>query len=215
MGDQSTETTKYEYWNPKIISLLQRIGKNTTGYRWMHDKAAQYNHIMSIRYKISEVILMTLIELITGGELCALIFNNGLNTNKTIMIAITCVQLVLMTFHGIIVGIHTASDYDKNIIQHDHVATKFSELNLNIQNQLSLHVNDRSNDKEFLNTTIKTFTDLLLIAPKINRHIQNEYVTRYNDDDVFSPISYENNNDEIQIELETSSNYQIDRWVNT
>jgi hypothetical protein len=203
-------------WNNNILKLLNKIGRKTMGYRWMHDQASQFNQNSHNTYKIVEIILAAVLDLITGGELCGFIFNNGLNQDKTLIITIACIQFVLLIVSHVIVGIKTASDFEKNVSRHDHAATKFGEINLSIQQKLALEIKYRGDDKEFLNHIIKTFTDLLVIAPKIDQKIQNEYVEKSEDNDIFStPLINEDDLTDVKIqsEEEAEHNYQIDRWL--
>lgn len=208
-------------WNTKIVMLLNKIGRKTMGYRWMHDQASQYNQNKHLQFKIVEVILAAMLDLLTGGELCGFIFNEGLNTNKTLVITITCVQFVLLLVSHIVTGIKITAEFDKVISHHDYAAKKFGEINLNIQQKLALEVEVRGDDREFLNHMVKAFSDLLEIAPKIDQKIQDEYVEKASDDDVFSPISADvevehdepTNSHEEKIPIEKTSNYQIERWL--
>jgi hypothetical protein len=215
-------------WNNKIVMLLNKIGRKTMGYRWMHDQASQHNQSKHLQFKIVEVILAAMLDLLTGGELCGFIFNEGLNTNKTLIITITCIQFALLLVSHIITGIKITAEFDKVISQHDYAAKKFGEINLSIQQKLALEVEVRGDDKEFLNHMVKAFSDLLEIAPKIEQKIQDEYVEKASDNDVFAPISADvetghsafptenvgsEHSHEERIPIEKTSNYQIERWL--
>lgn len=210
------DNEEHTLWNNNILVLLNKIGRKTMGYRWMHDQASQYNQKIHKNYKIVELVLAAMLDLLTGGELCGFIFNNGLNLNKSLIIGIACTQFILLLISHIISGISTVSEFEKNISQHDYASTKFGELNLSIQQKLALDIHVRGDDKEFLNHIIKSFSDLLVIAPKIDQWIQDEYIEKSADNDVFAPISTDTNSvssDEVQIPLEEVSNYQIERWL--
>lgn len=227
-----SESDDSKPWNYKFLIFLRKIGKKTMGYRWMHDQEAQYNEDTNSKYTITEIIILSFIGIISGGELLGLIFNSGLGDNKIALIVLTCVQLVVLFGYSVIKGIRETSEFDKNVFQHNYASSKFGEINLSIQNQLTLNIKDRDTDKDFLKNIIKSFNDLLYIVPKIRKSIKDKYIEGSEDNDMFNPlITDENGNIKIVIHdgttnlndsktksddvntLDSKNKYQIDRWL--
>ena len=126
-------------WNPKIVSFLMKMGEKTRSYQWMHQRAAQHNYRMDRIYKIIHAVLAALSTIFEGGRLLSLIFSD-LPGNVAVLIALNCIQLLLLFVTDLFMGIRHAAEYDKLVTKHDHSASKFSDINLSIQNQLALHI---------------------------------------------------------------------------
>src|SRR5438445_11130919 len=55
-------------WNYKILLLLKKIGTKTMGYRWMHEREAEYYENINTKFGIYEMSIMTILGIITGTE---------------------------------------------------------------------------------------------------------------------------------------------------
>lgn len=41
-SSKNVTDNQYDPWNYKIVLLLRKIGRKTTGYRWMHEQESKY-----------------------------------------------------------------------------------------------------------------------------------------------------------------------------
>jgi len=222
-------------WNGRIVLFLIKIRKKTVAYRWMHDRETVKFENSLARYKWIDLIFLAFASVLTGGEFITLLFHTGLDSNEAALITISCVQLVIIFFYTIFKGMRENSEFEKNIFNHNYISSKFGELNLNIQNQLSINIDDREKDRDFLKNTIKSFNDLLYLAPKIRIETKSEYIENSEENDVFNPITDNHGNIQIVIQhdehkpdqdknntqnqqvakkVDLQSKYQFDRWLN-
>ena len=225
-------------WNYRIVLFLQKLGKKTMGYRWMHDQECQNNENEESKYLITEVALTALIDILTGSTLIGLISSIGQETNITLLICLTVATLIIQLVQAVIKGIRETSNFQENASKHNYAATKFSEVNLDIQNQLSLNIKDRDTDKDFIKNIISKFNDLTLIVPKVSQEVKNKYIEASEENDVYNTMLVgdygniqiieknkkvnekeneepEENDDNINsIKTNTSkSQYEINRWL--
>lgn len=214
-------------WNYKIILFLKKLGTKTMAYRWMHDYEAQRNEGLSDIYKIIEIVILSLLGVLTGGEMIGLIFSTGLHKNKIALIVITSVQILILLVYSIVKGVHEASHFERKMQLHNHSSYKFGEINLSIQNQLSLNLSERDPDKIFLKNIIKNFNDLMFVSEKISKKAKKKYLKNIEDDDVFQPF-IEDDEGRLQIVIhdkkdieqvqhnvdhDFKKDYEINRWL--
>jgi hypothetical protein len=219
-------------WNYRIILLLQKIGKKAMGYRWMHDQEVQNNEGEESKYLTIEVVLTAVNDMITGSSLISLIYGINANANITVLIGLTIASLTVELVYAVIKGIRETSCFAEYATKHNYAETRFSEINLEIQNQLSLNIKDRDTDKDFLKNIIKKFNDLILIVPKITQDVRNKYIEASEDNDVYNTMLVgdygniqivvdKNKKDENEADEETTepskniskSQYEINRWL--
>ncbi|QKF94129.1 hypothetical protein QKU48_gp0671 [Fadolivirus algeromassiliense] len=219
-------------WNYKIVLLLQKIGKKSMGYRWMHDQESQLNETKNLRFLIVEVVLLSIMGCLTGSQMIGLLASSGLSDDKTTQIVVSAITILFVLILAIIKGIRETSKFNDNAQRHTEAARKFSEISLDIQNQLSLNIDDRDTDKDFLNSIISKFNDTMSSAPKISQDVQNRLVEASEEHDVYNPLvigdygniqivmDKENIEDANQEEKDTEddsykkkSQYQVDRWL--
>lgn len=212
-------------WNYKIVLLLQKIGKRTMGYRWMHDQESQNNDAQDNKYMIAQIVLNVLNAVISGSIMVTLIYAANLQNDLTTLYILTAITLALQIASGVVTGIRESSDFSETSIKHNYAAIKFGELNLDIQNQFSLNIDARDTDKDFLKNIIKRYNDLNMTSPKISDDVKQKYVASDEDNDVYNPIivgDYNNiqmsdkKNDRMQdddIEKGSKSKYEIERWL--
>lgn len=209
-------------WNYKIILFLRKVGTKTMGYRWMHDYEATHYGKMDNIFNIVEIIILSILGLLTSGQLITLIVTSG-GEYKVAWIIITAFQLVLVLVYGIIKGIHDAEGYPELIFRNNYAALRFGGINLEIQNQLSLNLRDRDTDKVFLKNIIKTFNDIMYISPKLRRRTKQHYLKNSEEDDVFKQLDEDSTGNlklvvsestaELEKENKNQKEYQVERWL--
>lgn len=229
-NSEKTETSETKNvdkpWNYKIILLLQKIGKKTMGYRWMHEQDTKYYEKMNTKFNIYERLILAFMGTITGAGFVNFIVDAGLSANRVIYIVITILQIITVFFAAIIKEYRHVNNYDKHKDDHSSAALKNAEINLDIQYQLALNIKDREEDRHFLSDTIKKFNDVLYLAPAIREETKKKYLAESEDNDMFNTIMSNqdgaievvvHNNDKINDKRnnvdEAKVNYQIDRWL--
>lgn len=211
-------------WNYKIVLLLQKIGKRTMGYRWMHDQESQNNDTQNNKFMIAQIVLDVLNATVTGSTMVALVYSANLQNDLTTLYILTAISLAIQIASGVVTGIRESSDFSNIAAKHNYAAIKFGEINLDIQNQLSLNVEDRDTDKDFLKNIIKRYNDLNMTVPQISDDVKKRYVASDEDNDVYNPIiigDYNNiqivdkksDDKEVDEEKGSKSKYEIDRWL--
>ena len=212
-----------EPWNYKIMLLLVKIGKKTMGYRWMHDQEAQYNERMNTKFKIVEAIILAFMAVFSSGQFVNFIVSTNLEKQKIFYVVMNVLQLVFIFITYIIKGYCDVNKFEKNTSDHRYTSTKNSEINLDIQQQLSLSIKDRETDNQFLRNVIKRFNDVSFLAPPIRTVTKNNFLKESNDNDIFNPIIANHDGENLQImindnqdnnnEPDLQMKYQIDRWL--
>ncbi|ARF12240.1 hypothetical protein Klosneuvirus_4_55 [Klosneuvirus KNV1] len=209
-------------WNYKIMLLLQKIGKKTMGYRWMHDQESKIISALEKKYMIADVILKVITGLLTGSTIGTLVTGSD---NTTVLYIFTAISLAFQLATGVITAIRETNDYSSIASQHIAAASKFGEINMEIQNQFALDIDDRESDKEFLSTTIKKFNDLNGSIPPISESIKKKFIASDEDNEIYNPIivgdynniqiidKKNNNKEDDDIEKGSKSKYEIDRWL--
>jgi hypothetical protein len=215
--DQNTNDPKvYEPWNYKIVLLLKKIGKKTMGYRWMHEQDAKYYDNINSKLAVVEMLLLAFLGTLSGGQFVYFMINSGLNQNPIVYIVLSVVQLVSIFAAAIVKGYRDVSKFENLRAEHNYVALKNAELNLDIQYQLSLNVKNREDDKSFLLHIIRKFNDILFLSPKIREKTKKHYLEESDDNDIFNPIMIDTAPTGTQIQNTPQSSelkYQIDRWL--
>lgn len=211
-------------WNYRMLSLLKKIGEKSMGYRWMHDQEVLFYENLNSIYSKIELILLAILGTITSSLFIGLLSNIGLEKNHFVMIIITSLELLLLLCYSIVKGFHNP-EYSKHIFNHNNVGAKFNTINLDIQEQLSLEIQDREVDKIFLKRIIKLYNELMEISPKIRKQTMNKYIVATKNFDIYKPliadgfeiIDIENNNlnnkEQGGMNLDEKNNYQIERWL--
>ncbi len=174
-------------WNYKIRLMLKKLGEKSIGYKWMHDKDAQNDDENNKKYSIIEVVLLTILGALTGGEFLGLIFSAGLYFSRNFLIAVVSVQIVFIIACGSIKGYKDVNNFEESIWKHTYAGQKFNEIFLGIQEQFALNLNDRDTDKVFLKNIVKQYDDLMLISPQISKGTMKDYIKATENYDIYKP----------------------------
>jgi hypothetical protein len=201
-------------WNYNILLLLKKIGEKSMGYRWMHDRDALNNDEQRTTFLKIEIVLGTLLSVVTGGELIGFLASEGFSNNKILQIVLMILQLLLIAGYGVIRGYEDSSDFDKSKYDHTFAASKFGAINLNIQNQLALNIEDRDHDRDFLKNIIKEFDDLMLTSPQIDRSTMNAYIKATENYSIYKPTIV-GGIDTIEIVIDNGSNNKLSNVVSS
>lgn len=175
-------------WNYKVQLLLKQIGERCQGLRYMHSQEQEYYEQQEDTYNTYEIGIMAILGVITGSELGALMSESGLKNNLTLVIILTCLQLLLTGSHYIVKNIHKNREFIRHEIGHERLAYKFNLIELDIRMQLALDIENRVCDKEFLRGKIKGFNDLLDSRETIRQVTKDEYVKASKDYNIYKPL---------------------------
>ena len=178
-----------EPWNYRIQLLLKKIGERAMGYKYMHIQD-QYHYVWVLRvYFLIEVVVLSIIGMLTGGQLVGFIASSDFAEDPKIVIPLNIIQILIVFLYAIIRGFRMVGGYEDNIWSHKYNSAKFNEIFLEIQEQLSLPTADRAVDKEFLKYIIKQYNGLLETSPKIRQKSIKKYLKSVEDENIFKPIT--------------------------
>jgi len=207
-------------WNYRMLLLLQKIGKKTMGFRWMHDQESKINNTVNKKYMIADIVLKVITGLLTGSTIGTLVTGSN---NSIVLYIFTGISLAFQLVAGIITAIRESNDYGNVATQHNSAAAKFGEINLEIQYQLSLDIEDREQDKDFLRNTVDKFNNLKGSIPPISETVKKKFIASDEDNEIYNPIiigdydhiQLDKKNEHRKIDEETGSKtkYEIDRWL--
>lgn len=206
-------------WNENILILLKRLGNKAMGYRWMHEQESLEMLNKDSKFSKIEIILLALIGAVTSGEFITFLVEADLYEHKVVAICVLSLHILMLVGYGILKSMRESGNYPKESFEHKYSSIRFGELGLDIQNQLSLNVEDRDTDKVFLRNTIKTYNDLMLISPKVDPDTMDKYVNAIEDNDIYTPLIIDVAKDvsSTTVETDVSSaknlDHEIKRWL--
>ena len=187
-SETNRNTSSPQPWNSNILMLLKKLGTKMTAYRWMHHRESTNMINKENILSKTELVLMIVFGTILGSEFISVLAESGLNENQIVMISMLVIRIVIMTIYAIVKGMRESGDLLHRSYKHKYASTRFGELSLEIQNQFSLNVEDRENDKAFLKNIIKTFDELMLVVPNISEKVSRSYLEAIEDNDIYTPI---------------------------
>lgn len=175
-------------WNYGIQLMLKKIGEKAAGYKYMHKQDQFYMEKVNNRYWIVEIVLLAILGALTSGEFVGLLADTGLRSNIIGLIIITGLQVVFIAGSGVVKNLRENGQYPTLIWQHQYMSAKFNEINLEVQEQISLNLADRASDKDFLKSVIKTYNHLMETAPSIRETTIENYINGTNSYDIYRPL---------------------------
>jgi hypothetical protein len=160
-------------WNDRNERLIVSIGENAAGYKWMHEKSAQMYNIISTVLGLSLVIL-----------------NTGLSAQTLLPTSEGASRIV----QDVIIYIVTLISVVKNFLKHEELvakhlstASKFAQLYHTVQQQMVLYRKDRSNAVEFIQTSLRTYDDLIVGGPEIGPIISQQFKRVFSNSQISLP----------------------------
>lgn len=224
-------------WNRAIVELLKKIGERSLGYRWMHNLESDYYESLDSKLAMIEVLLLGLLGVLTSVQLIGAAIptltgtaDTTNTTNTIIILTITIIQLLLTCIFGIIKSIRENSNFPQQSYKNKYASNKFNSINLKIQEQFSLELDKRDDDKTFTHHLLGQYNDLLFESPSIRSKTMKKYVEGTKDSKINKPITIaEINTMDIMLNDEFSTNNigqqtmfnptneyfnnEIDRWL--
>lgn len=194
-------------WNKKMIMLLKNVGEKALGYRWMHDVDAAYYAVVDYKFAFVENIFLAILTTFTSGSIFIILFNTGIYTNVAAMAIINIIILLITLVYIMIKGAHEIGKYGDLVRAHKYSALKYHNVSSDIQEQLTLDVAKRDNDKQFITNVLKIFKVVQYEAPDIRIGTKNSYLSAIEQDKISKPINF-NDFDTIEIVIENPANIQ-------
>ena len=154
----------------------------------MHKKDQCHYEIVNTRFYVIEIITLAVLGILTGGEFVSLMANTGLSGNTVALSIITGLQLLIIALYLVVKGLRENGKYEDCIWQNKYYSAKFNELNLEIQEQMSLNLDDKAKDKDFLKSIIKTFNHLMEVSPSVRNKTVERYIDGTKDIDIYKPL---------------------------
>ncbi|AYV78738.1 MAG: hypothetical protein Edafosvirus29_2 [Edafosvirus sp.] len=231
LESDDVDNTNKKPWNNRMKLLLKRLGEKSMGYRWMHDQENAHFLKLDNTFNNLQIILGTLLATLNSTGLATLYANTANNFN--IIFSLTLIGLILSAILTIIMGIREKNEYNTIAFNHKDTASKFTKIYHSIQEQLSLDMEDREIDKEFLGKKIREYDELMQNKPNIRKKILDKYVDETKNINIYKPIitdEFENididdDNDNTVINIKSKNelhdkdkqkkiDYEISRWLN-
>lgn len=177
-----------EPWNKGIQLLLKKIGEKAMGYKWMLNKEKEYYEHLDGIYSKAEIITLSLLAIITGGEFVGALADVGIRGNTITIVVVTIVQLFMIALYAIIKGIKDSQNYQKKIIEYNNLAGIYNEINIKIQLQFSYTINERKNDKEFAKKMTTLYNQAFNDTPIIRKKTRDKYIKYTKDINIHRPL---------------------------
>jgi hypothetical protein len=183
----------------------------------MHNIESKHCLKMLYVLRTIEKILLGVISLLGTVEFIQLTSTSGIDEDITSVIIITLLQLSLVIILGIVIIFKDAGNYPDKTSMHNSSIGKFNEINLKIQEQLSLNKEDREQDKVFLQLIITEYNVALNpdFCPQIRESTMNRYIKATANSEIYKPIiigKFENERIEI---INDDQIYNVNTSVNT
>lgn len=160
------DTIQSDKWNFNIETFLTNIAKECSILQKKHLQQAKYKSRISNIYSII-VMIITFFSSLSSSIITIYIgIRNNDNNNMIVSIKEGIVTLLLL-FATFIAGIHNIYRYGDIADKHKQASSQFSILRHDIQAQLSLSRNDRSNAIIYMNDKWHTFEETKKNAPYI------------------------------------------------
>jgi hypothetical protein len=188
-------------WNPRIQLRLKAIGEKSMGYRWMNDQEVTYNEGWYTFYIRLETILFTMITTISSGEFITLLFE----ANYMILIIISILEIMCLFSYGVTQSLKENGDYLEKSKYFSKNAAKFNEIYLSIQNQLSIPVDRREEDVNYLFEMTRNFNELMFSHIKPRQTTVDKYIEKSKNADIYKPLLV-GGLDKIDIVIDKDSN---------
>lgn len=174
-----------EPWNIMIKRYVKRIGEQAMGYRWAHDQEMNHYDNLNMRLKKINVVLLAIIGTFCTGDFITLVLRND---SFYLNLTLTCIQLFLIMCQAIIIGYLDLGNFQQSVFEHKLSSTKFNEIYLDILSQLTLPVDKRDRDYEYLRNKTREFNDALINSPPIRSDTFKLYAIETQNENIFKPI---------------------------
>jgi hypothetical protein len=181
--------------------MLKKIGEKSAGYKWMHKQEQFDLEKTNGRYQIIEIILLAILGALTSGEFIGLLADSGLRENNTGIIVISGIELFFLTIYSVVKSLRENGDYQTLTWQNKYMSSKFSEINMDIQEQISL----KTSNVPFLRQTIKLYNQLLENSTTIQQNTIQKYIEGTQDINIYKPLIM-GNFDQIEIIISNGDN---------
>jgi len=184
--------------------FLKKIAEKSLGYKWMHDQDRYYYENINYFLKIVDIILTSILAVLTCGELFAIsMFSGG---SEEFYLYTLSVQLLFMFCNFVIRSVREFTKYHIEAENHRLYAIKFGYINNKIQKRFTQDVTDSKKDsKTFINETAKSFNELLDSAPSIRKKIINKYIKEVDNQDSLGKQPIIGGYDKIEIIVDTNN----------
>ncbi len=176
-------------WNRSIVELLKKIGERSLGYRWMHNYESDYFASIESKMATLEMLLIGLIGVLETVTFIGAISGVEIVSNLSVILSILGVQILLTFLFGIVKTIRENSNYPKQSFDHKYCSNKFNNINLKIQEQFSLEIERRDDDKTFTHHLLNNYNELLFESPSVRNKTMKKYMNGTKDSKINKPIT--------------------------
>lgn len=162
-------------WNNHNENLIVSIGENATSYKYMHEKSAEICMTINNTFKIILIVCSSLLTVMTSIPDSN--FSSGFVITRYIFTYFVTLFSVLLHF------LQYAYLSDK----HNNAAAEFAIIYHDIQQQMCLYRRDRYIAFRYLSKTLKKYDSLIMMSPRINKFVFDNYKKRFANTNVNIP----------------------------
>jgi hypothetical protein len=185
-------------WNDKNEILAVRIGEKAIAYKWMHDKCANKDALIS---KLISIIIIVLNSILSVGTIFNISELNCTAPHDPILIF----QKIIVWLVSVIYIVQNLLKYNQLEQKHKHYSTLFSDLYFDIQQQMSMYRKDRLNAVKYVKYIYKKYDLYEQNGPDIDNKFYNDFKKKYENQNMPLPDSI----NRIDIIQENDHNNQI------
>ena len=212
----------YAPWNHRIKLLLKKIGEKSMGYRWMHDQEAKYFLKIGYWFGVGQIILSSFLSIMSSGTLIGMASDMDPDDGDEILVIATVCELCTSFILLVLIGIKEQSDFKGKANQHQRTAHMFAKIYRSIQEQMTLDIEERENDRIFLREKIQQYDLLMDGALEVRSGTMEKYITATENHDIYKPALI-GDVDGIEIDMDDErqnkdspdehGKYEIERWL--
>jgi len=167
-------------WFEEHECLLAEMAEKSQVYSWLHRRSYEYYIKQDNLFVYPIAIINGLSSIFT---LVGVTYSEDLDPK---MLAVISGSINLMT--GIMTGIYKKMNYNSVIEAHRQASDKFTKLNRNISNQLSLRKEERETMPKYLKTKIQLYDEMVESSPMISKIIIKQFNHNFRNSGVSKPF---------------------------
>ena len=167
-------------WFEEHEWLLAEMAEKSQVYSWLHRRSYEYYIKQDNLFVYPIAIINGLSSIFT---LVGVTYSEDLDPK---MLAVISGSINLMT--GIMTGIYKKMNYNSVIEAHRQSSEKFTKLNRNISNQLSLRKEERETMPKYLKTKIQLYDEMVESSPMISKIIIKQFNHNFRNSGVSKPF---------------------------
>ena len=180
-------------WDYATKLFLKKIGEKAMGYKIMHTKDQYYNSDINDKFKVAEIILLSILFTVQSGSFVGILADTGLRDNVISMAIISGIEIIIVLVYSVVYGLKENGDYDRNTIEHKIAASQYGKLNTKIQQYIFFKDSkdkkiQRLKDKNYIKKIASKYNKTQEISPMIREETLNVYIINTENKGIHRPV---------------------------